>query len=349
MATFNELLQRANVIKNEVVRKANTALRVGSWMSDLLTSGIFLRKVETDNTLMGEGTVENPLAFIKGNEGEIPRVNSEGEIEWILPPWLLGLLENQQIAFGDVEGKIKGSSNYKWDDGEKRLIITAKDSAGLNPCILIVNSLGEEVCQLDSLGNILFKKLGASTEPNISFIDKTTSILWDGSLMRVWTGGTQRFAFGSDNVSLSNLRGPSDGTRNLGSVSVRWGAGYFISLFSSLINTKIATFSSEHNNANSGASKTIDWNNGQNQKLILTADCTLTFANITGSGYTSRVQLKVIQDTTGGWGLTFPANVIFATPFDFANGTAGQECIITFYFDGTNYIALSTQYYNLPL
>jgi len=36
MATYNELITRAGTIKNEVANKANTAIRVGSWMIDLL-------------------------------------------------------------------------------------------------------------------------------------------------------------------------------------------------------------------------------------------------------------------------------------------------------------------------
>ena len=36
MITFTDLVNRANAIKNEVQSKANTSLRVGSWMADLL-------------------------------------------------------------------------------------------------------------------------------------------------------------------------------------------------------------------------------------------------------------------------------------------------------------------------
>ena len=38
-----------------------------------------------------------------------------------------------------------------------------------------------------------------------------------------------------------------------------------------------AAFSSEYDNGKSGTSKTIDWNNGNKQRITLTGNCTLTF------------------------------------------------------------------------
>jgi uncharacterized protein (TIGR02145 family) len=115
-----------------------------------------------------------------------------------------------------------------------------------------------------------------------------------------------------------------------------------------IIKQKAAIFISEYDNGNSGIADTIDWNTAQNQKITLTANTTLSFIDISDASCTARLQLKIIQDLTGNWSVTFPANVIFPTLFDFAIGEASQECIVTLYYDGTNYIALSTQYYNLP-
>ena len=135
-------------------------------------------------------------------------------------------------------------------------------------------------------------------------------------------------------------------------ISGHKGTSNFIAMFdefgnakeSNQINVKNATFLTEYDNGNSGVAKTIDWNNGQNQKITLTANCVLTLPSVTGTG---RFQMKVIQDGTGARSLTFTsASVKNPTNFDFASGTANQECIITFYWDGAKYIFLSIPYYS---
>lgn len=71
------------------------------------------------------------------------------------------------------------------------------------------------------------------------------------------------------------------------------------------------------NAGNSGASLNINWNNGDQQLVTLTANCTLTFTNaVAGRNYI----LYVLQNGTGGFSLTFPTsvrssnNVNFGTP-----------------------------------
>ena len=107
---------------------------------------------------------------------------------------------------------------------------------------------------------------------------------------------------------------------------------------------KMTTYQTEYDNGNSGVDKTIDWNNGQNQKITLTASCTVTLPSITGTG---RFQIKFIQDSVGGRAVTFSGQTIKnPSSFDFSTGTANQECIATFYWDGAKYIFLSTPYYS---
>lgn len=92
----------------------------------------------------------------------------------------------------------------------------------------------------------------------------------------------------------------------------------------------------EFDNGNSGATKTIDFDvNGLNQKVTMSDDCTFTFTDpLTGEV----VLLKMIQNGTGGWTVTFPAEVDWG-----ADGeptwitTAGAINIAVFYFDGTTY------------
>lgn len=108
-----------------------------------------------------------------------------------------------------------------------------------------------------------------------------------------------------------------------------------------------AGFLTEYDNGNSGASKTIDWNNGQNQKITLTADCTLTFTALSDiNANTFRTQLKVIQDGTGGWNLFFPVGTVFCNgAFDFSTGTASQTCLVGIYYDGTKYYVIPSLYF----
>jgi len=108
-----------------------------------------------------------------------------------------------------------------------------------------------------------------------------------------------------------------------------------------------AGFLGEYDNENSGAAKTIDWNNGQNQKITLTADCTLSFTALSDiNASTFRVQLKVIQDGTGGWNLYFPSGTVFCNgAFDSSTGTANQTCLVGIYYDGTKYYVIPTLWF----
>ncbi len=61
-------------------------------------------------------------------------------------------------------------------------------------------------------------------------------------------------------------------------------------------------FAAEYDNGNSGAAATIDFANGQKQKITLTANTTLTIAAPPGVGH---YQLRLIEDATGGRTLAF--------------------------------------------
>ena len=95
-----------------------------------------------------------------------------------------------------------------------------------------------------------------------------------------------------------------------------------------------AEYSAFEDNGNSSAADTIDWTLKTGQKSTLTADCTYTFtAPITTDGW-ARIMLKVSQDTTGGWDVTFPSNVIWTGPEPtWVDGTASQVMYITFIYD----------------
>lgn len=69
------------------------------------------------------------------------------------------------------------------------------------------------------------------------------------------------------------------------------------------------TFEPEYDAGNSGAAKTLDWvTNGTTQKLTLTANCVITAA-VPPAG--TRFLVRVVQNATGGWSITWPANYNF--------------------------------------
>lgn len=102
-----------------------------------------------------------------------------------------------------------------------------------------------------------------------------------------------------------------------------------------------ATFKPEHDNGNQGASWTLNWNNGQKQRVTLTASTTtLTITAPPGPG---NFLLKVIQGGVGNFGITWPAGVLWpnGNAPNFTNAS-GSEDIVTFYYDGTNYYGVAT-------
>lgn len=100
---------------------------------------------------------------------------------------------------------------------------------------------------------------------------------------------------------------------------------------------KLLTAFAEYDNGNSGAAKTIDFANGMNQKVTITADTTLTISTPPGVGH---FQLRMIQDGTGGRAVSFSgisaARWLNSATQPTFNTAASGETILTFFYDGTN-------------
>ena len=115
-----------------------------------------------------------------------------------------------------------------------------------------------------------------------------------------------------------------------------------------IVNIKVATLKEEHDNGNSGATATVDWNNGNMQKITLTANCTITFTPpTTGVG---RFDLKVIQDGTGSRTVTWaslPEWTGGVAPTLTTTATTGKD-VITFRWDGTNYLGVASLDFSAP-
>lgn len=105
----------------------------------------------------------------------------------------------------------------------------------------------------------------------------------------------------------------------------------------SLEGLKTASFDAEFDNGNSGATPTINWNNGQKQKITLDSG-TVTFALTAPPGPTSGLVLKMIN--MNGRTLAWPGGALVKWPggtIPTASAGATDVDLYSFYYDGTNY------------
>ena len=80
----------------------------------------------------------------------------------------------------------------------------------------------------------------------------------------------------------------------------------------------------------------VDWTDGQNQKVTLTASRVLAFG--TAPDGPCHVQLKVTQGGSGSYTITWPASVKWSLGITPTLSTGvGEIDIFTFWYDGTNY------------
>lgn len=89
----------------------------------------------------------------------------------------------------------------------------------------------------------------------------------------------------------------------------------------------------EYDNGESGSEATIDWDNGVNQVIQLTADCALTFIALTEGTAFDELLLRIIQDDVGNRLITWPTTVKWSngTPPTLSTG-AGEIDIVQFYW-----------------
>lgn len=88
-----------------------------------------------------------------------------------------------------------------------------------------------------------------------------------------------------------------------------------------------------------GVAAAIDWDDSNSQVLDLdtaTGDVTLTFANGKQGAY---YVMKVLQGTTPR-DITWPGSVVWTDNEPTLSNTANGIDLLTFYFDGTNYISV---------
>lgn len=87
---------------------------------------------------------------------------------------------------------------------------------------------------------------------------------------------------------------------------------------------------------NTSTTETIDLENGNVHRIVLDADCTLTFSNPPASGTYGEFRLIVIQDGTGSRTITWPASVDwpFGSEVTLSTGANDVDILDFFTLDG---------------
>jgi hypothetical protein len=90
----------------------------------------------------------------------------------------------------------------------------------------------------------------------------------------------------------------------------------------------------EYDNGNSGTSKTIDWKNGNHQKVTMTGNCTFTF---TAPSKACMLSLRFINDGTAGRVRTLPTIKWPGGTAPTWTTTANAVDILSLFYDGSAY------------
>ena len=138
-------------------------------------------------------------------------------------------------------------------------------------------------------------------------------------------------ASGYSKIDVGTSRGPGGILTTAGDTQVIFDAG---ASGDKIVGIKTISYT-ETDDGNSSTADTIDWSAGSLHKSTLTGNCTYTFT--APPAYTA-IQLRVIQDATGGRTVTWPGSVLWDVGYaPVLAGGPNTEVIISGYYDGTNY------------
>lgn len=165
-----------------------------------------------------------------------------------------------------------------------------------------------------------------------------------GDLFRWGAGGMPEFI---DPASITGVfDGPSSSTDN---AIVRWDgtdgkntqdSEVYVTDSGNIENPRLVVFRGEYDNGDSGATATINWNEGQKQRITLTDSPTLTFVHPPEA---ANFLLKIVQDSTGNRTITWPTGVLFPNGQDPNLTNQGDSIdIVTFYYDGNEYFGVGS-------
>lgn len=148
--------------------------------------------------------------------------------------------------------------------------------------------------------------------------------------------GSNSFPSGTptSNTGFAPITVQSDGTNDVRSLWVYAGSKW----------NDIGGVHKRWDTGSGSGSQTIDFNSSTSavvsRQFTLSGNVTFTFSNAPKAG--TLISLKIIQNGTGGWGVTWPATVKWpgGTPFG-PTSTANAKDVYLFLWDGSNYWFIS--------
>ena len=257
---------------------------------------------------------------------------------------------------------VSGVNNYKrlgqvqLTGGSVDNIYTVPSSTSTICTLLVVTNVTNSP-QTISLWNVP----NGSSPSDSNVIFKNTTISANNSL--VWHNGTINFALGTSMVETDPVVGAVNGivkADGSGHISAATNTDAEIADAVSKANSALqnvvddtapkaggefdfqlhsAGFTEQSITSSSGAA-TIDWTKGNKAAITLTENVTFTFTNPSN---VCNLLLRITNDATGGYNLTFPSSVVWlVTEPTWTDGGANKTIIMSAYFDGTTYWAQAT-------
>jgi len=79
----------------------------------------------------------------------------------------------------------------------------------------------------------------------------------------------------------------------------------------------------------------LDWNTSVFKVITISGNTTATFANLPAAGTHDEMHLRIVQDVTGGWGITWPVGVdwLQGEPPNMADMEPNEELFVSFQID----------------
>jgi hypothetical protein len=159
-----------------------------------------------------------------------------------------------------------------------------------------------------------------------------------GDLEQLTVGGGIEFT-GAGGIQRSALTGDVTASAGSGATTIANNAVTTAKIADDAVTMdKLAT--AEIDDGSSGTADTIDFSAGPNHRSTLTGNVTYTFTAPANHG---RVQIRLIQDATGGRTVTWPASVRWPGGTAPAVNTGANTIhIVTFFYDGTNFYSVAS-------